>query len=168
MGQRLFTFTLIFLVWIVFAGRLTSDVFIIGIIASMLTTFLFGNMIFAGSSRRLSLGELLKKASLIILFIPVFFYEAVKSALEVSLLVFKKNPSYAPGIVRVRTRLKNITAITILANLITLTPGTLSLDFDREEEAYYIHWINVKTRQEAETRKEIIERFERWLGVIFK
>jgi multicomponent Na+:H+ antiporter subunit E len=36
------------------------------------------------------------------------------------------------------------------------------------EKAYYIHWIDVETLEEAEMKKKIIARFERWIGVIFR
>ncbi len=168
MRQKISSFILIFIVWIIFAGRISLDVVMIGVIASLLTTVLFGQMLFRSSNRKFNLTESLHKILLIIMFIPVFFYEAVKSAVEVSTYIFKKDISFSPGIVKVKTKLTNVTAITILANLITLTPGTLTLDFDRSDRAYYIHWIDVKTREEAEARKEIIEKFENWLDVIFR
>jgi len=168
MRQRISSFILIFIVWIIFAGRVSLDVIIIGIIASLLTTVLLSEMLFRASNRKFNLTESLHKIFLIIMFIPVFFYEAVKSAVQVSNYIFKKDISFSPGIIKVKTKLTNVTAITILANLITLTPGTLTLDFDKSERAYYIHWIDVKTREEAEAGKEIIEKFENWLDVIFK
>jgi len=102
------------------------------------------------------------------MFIPVFFYEAFMAALKVSKHAFEKEPSFSPGIIKVKTSLRNITALTILANLITLTPGTLTLDFDMREKAFFIHWIDVTTVEEAEARKEVFERFENWLEVIFR
>lgn len=168
MRQRISTFILVFAVWIIFAGRMAPDVVIVGIVASLLTTILFGEMLFRNSNRKISITRFLHKIFLVCIFIPVFFYEALKSALEVSGHVFKKKMSFSPGIVKVKTRLTNVTAITFLANLITLTPGTLTLDFDKAERAYYIHWIDVKTKEEAEARKEIIEKFENWLDVIFR
>jgi multicomponent Na+:H+ antiporter subunit E len=49
-----------------------------------------------------------------------------------------------PGIVRISPNLKNDMALTILANSITLTPGTLSVDVDEESNDLYVHWINVQ------------------------
>lgn len=168
MKKKFFAFWIFLAVWIIFTGRFAFDTVLVGMIISLLATILFGQTFFHYGNRKFSLIELLKKISLLFLFIPVFFYEALSSALSVSAYVFKRNPSFSPGIVKVPTSLKNVTAISILANLITLTPGTLTLDFDLGERVYYIHWINVKTKEEAEARKEIIERFERWLDVIFR
>lgn len=47
-----------------------------------------------------------------------------------------------PGIVKMSPGLKTDTALTFLANSITLTPGTLSVDTD-DEKNLYVHWINV-------------------------
>ena len=49
-----------------------------------------------------------------------------------------------PGIVKISPNLKNDMALTILANSITLTPGTLSIDVDEETNDLYVHWINVQ------------------------
>jgi multicomponent Na+:H+ antiporter subunit E len=51
-----------------------------------------------------------------------------------------------PGIVRMRTGLENDASITLLANSITLTPGTLSVDVDGKTNDLYVHWINVDER----------------------
>ncbi len=167
MRQKVFTFTILFCVWIIFTGKISRDVIVIGVLASFITTFLFSDMLFRFSNQKFALPRIMQKLFVLIIFIPVFFYEALLSALKVSALVFKKDLSFSPGIVKVKTHLTNITAITILANLITLTPGTLTLDFDTGEKAYYIHWIDVVTREDVESHRQLIEKFENWLGVIF-
>ena len=72
-----------------------------------------------------------------------------------------------PGIVKVKTRLKSDTALTFLANSITLTPGTLTVDIDRDNGVLYIHWLNVKAKDVETATKIIVERFERILSKIF-
>ena len=168
MKQKFFTFIISFFVWIIFSGKITGDVIMVGIGAGLLTTFFFHDMLLRSSNRSRGWLNYLRVLLLVIGFIPIFFYEVLVAALKVSRHVVEKKPSFSPGIVKVKTHLTNILAITILANLITLTPGTLTLDFDQSERVYYIHWIDVKTREEIEARKEIIERFERWLEVIFR
>jgi multicomponent Na+:H+ antiporter subunit E len=51
-----------------------------------------------------------------------------------------------PGIVRISPGLKTDAGITFLANSITLTPGTLSVDIDETTNDLYVHWINVDER----------------------
>lgn len=168
MLQKISAFIFLMIVWFIFAGKITIDVLIVGSAASLLVTIFFSDMLFREVPRRLPWYHYLKKLVLLLLFIPVFFYEAITAALKVSKHVFEKDPSFNPGIVKVKTELTDITGLTLLANLITLTPGTLTLDYDRGEKAYYIHWIDVETVEEAELKKKIIARFENWIGVIFK
>ncbi len=168
MRQKCLTFISIFIVWIILTGKISDDIVLMGGLVSLIITFLFSDMLFRLSNRKINILEHLRRVGLILLFVPVFFYEALVAALKVSKHVFEKKPSFSPGIVKVNTHLTNVSAITILANLITLTPGTLTLDFDKSERVYYIHWIDVTTKEEAKTRKKIIEKFEKWLDVIFK
>ncbi|ACL69962.1 Na+/H+ antiporter subunit E [Halothermothrix orenii] len=165
---RVFTFIFVFLVWMLLTASPGKDTLLLGIIVSLVSSFLFSDMLFRFSSRTYSFKVYVRKILLMILFIFVFFYEAFVAAIKVARHAFEKTPSFSPGIVKVKTSLTNVSAITILANLITLTPGTLTLDFDTSERSFYIHWIDVHTEEEAETRKALIERFERWLGVIFR
>jgi multicomponent Na+:H+ antiporter subunit E len=46
--------------------------------------------------------------------------------------------------VKINPNLKNDLSLTILANSITLTPGTLSVDVDQKTNELYVHWINIK------------------------
>jgi len=168
MLQRIFSFFFLLIVWIIFSGRISFEVLIVGMAASFLITIFFSDLLFRAPEKRRPWYSYVRKFFLILMFIPVFFYEALMASLKVSYHVLEKTPSFNPGIVKVKTELEDITALTLLANLITLTPGTLTLDYDKSEQVYYIHWIDVKTVEEAELKKEIIARFERWLEVIFE
>ena len=72
-----------------------------------------------------------------------------------------------PGIVKIKTSLKSDTALTFLANSITLTPGTMSVDIDTERGVLYVHWINVRAEDIESATKLIAERFEKILRKIF-
>jgi len=72
-----------------------------------------------------------------------------------------------PGIVKIKTNLSSDSGITALANSITLTPGTLTVDVG-EEGVLYVHWINVRVTDIEETTKLIGERFEWFLKKVFE
>jgi multicomponent Na+:H+ antiporter subunit E len=72
-----------------------------------------------------------------------------------------------PGIVKVKTTLKSDTALTFLANSITLTPGTLCVDIVAEEGLLYIHWIDVKSQDVEKASQLIVTKFENVLKKIF-
>ena len=73
-----------------------------------------------------------------------------------------------PGIVRLKTELKSDTGLTFLANSITLTPGTLTVDINKDDGILYIHWINVVGTDPETTFAEIGSRFEPMLKKIFE
>jgi len=75
------------------------------------------------------------------LFVP-FFTAMAKANIDVAMRVITGKIN--PGIVKIKTGLKKDMALTFLANSITLTPGTLSVDVDEEENDLYVHWIDVK------------------------
>ncbi|MDD3538869.1 MAG: Na+/H+ antiporter subunit E [Atribacterota bacterium] len=70
-----------------------------------------------------------------------FFFAMAKANIDVAYRVITGKIN--PGIVKISPNLKNDAAITLLANSITLTPGTLSVDIDEKNNDLYIHWINV-------------------------
>jgi len=99
-----------------------------------------------------------------ILYIPIFFYECLKANLDVAYRVIHPKMPIKPGIVAIRTSLKSDVGKLLLANSITLTPGTLTVDISGEY--LFIHWINVKSTNVEEATGLIAGRFERYLKVI--
>ena len=86
-------------------------------------------------------------------YLPRFLWECVKANIDVAYRVVHPSLPINPGIVKVKTGLKSDTGLTFLANSITLTPGTMSVDVDREKGFLYIHWIDVKDKDvEAATK----------------
>jgi len=101
-----------------------------------------------------------------LIYVPYFFYYCVKANLDVAMRVIHPDLPIRPGIVKVRTTLKSELAKTFLANSITLTPGTLTMDIDGDD--FYVHWINIHTDDAAKRTAEICGRFEPLLGRIFE
>ena len=98
------------------------------------------------------------------LYTPVFFYECMKANLDVAYRVIHPKMPIKPGIVAIRSTLKSDVGKLLLANSITLTPGTLTVDVT--DEYLFIHWINVKTADVEEATRLIGGRFEGYLKVI--
>ncbi len=70
-----------------------------------------------------------------------FFIAMAKANIDVAIRIF--TGELRPGIVRISPNLKSDLAITLLANSITLTPGTLTVDVDEETGDLFIHWLYV-------------------------
>jgi len=79
--------------------------------------------------------------AMFIAYIGPFFFAMLKANIDVAYRVITGKIN--PGIVRIRTDLKSDLAVTLLANSITLTPGTLTVDIDERTNDLFIHWINV-------------------------
>jgi len=107
----------------------------------------------------------LKKVMYSIAYVGYLFMAIIRSTLDVARRVVQKEIPLNPGIVKVKTRLKSKAGRMILANSITLTPGTLSVDVQGND--YFIHWIDVTAVDEEEATKEIVAGFEKYLEVIF-
>ncbi|WP_396265666.1 Na+/H+ antiporter subunit E [Halobacillus shinanisalinarum] len=101
------------------------------------------------------------------LVILTFIYDVFLSAVRVSRQAFEVKPSFSPRIVRMKTSLENSNSSAILANFITLTQGTLAMDFDISNKNYLIHWINVQSDDEAEGKKALISKHENLIAKIF-
>jgi len=100
------------------------------------------------------------------LYVPYFLYYCVRANLDVAYRVLHPDVPIRPGIVKVRTNLTSEMAKTFLANSITLTPGTLTVDIDGSD--LYIHWINVVGEGVQEHSARIVKRFERLLRRVFE
>ena len=98
----------------------------------------------------------------------LFITELVASALRVARLVLRPdlNAHIRPAIIAFPLSLTSDAEITLLANLITLTPGTLSVDVSADRRFLYIHAIHVTDR--AAFIKEIAAGFEAKVAGAFR
>lgn len=98
---------------------------------------------------------------LFIAYIPVWFIALAKANIEVAIMVITGN--IRPGIVKIKPGLKTNLGKTILANSITLTPGTLTVDLSEKTDDMYIHWIKVKDTKTMDERiKAVCGSFANW------
>ncbi|HLD29134.1 MAG TPA: Na+/H+ antiporter subunit E [bacterium] len=155
-------FLLALIIWMLLALPMDLENFLLGILASGLVTAIFGKYFMIEDDKLWHP----KRFLWLLYYIPVFLYYMVKANLDVLYRVLHPDMPIRPGIVKAKVGLKNKLARALLANSITLTPGTLSMDLRGDE--IIIHWINVQTEDETEVRKMIFEKFERILKEIFE
>ena len=91
----------------------------------------------------------LRKLRRIISLAVLFLYELMVSAIRVAVIVMTPDLKSAlrPAIVAVPLTVKSDAEITLLANLITLTPGTLSVDVSDDRSLLYVHVLTLSTRE---------------------
>ncbi|NQV03880.1 MAG: Na+/H+ antiporter subunit E [Candidatus Omnitrophica bacterium] len=164
MKSRIILFVLGIIVWVFLNWVPDWQHIILGIFASAFVAYMAGDFfvkrphLFTHASRYLWF----------LYYVPVFIWECFKANIDVAYRVMHPDLPIHPGIVKVKTSLRSDTALTFLANSITLTPGTLSVDVDPEKGFLYVHWIEVKHKDVDKATKFIVERFERILKRIFE
>ena len=110
--------------------------------------------------------KLTPKALIFSIIYPVVFSkELIKSNIDVARRVLDPKLPIKPAIVKVHTNLKSKIAKIILANSITLTPGTLTTEI--KDDYLYIHWIEITEDDIEGATHAIVEKFEKYLEVIF-
>jgi len=166
--RRLIYFLVAICVWILIswpfsAGKIDLQVCVAGLVASAIAASLFHELLPEGHHVLFSLVRLFWLA----VFLVVFFYYVIKANLDVVYRALHPAMPIKPGIVKIKTNLKTDAAITALANCITLTPGTMTVDVDRDGYMY-IHWINVRSSDLPRATEMIAGKFERYIKRIFE
>ncbi len=164
MKSRIILFILAFLVWAFLTWPLDPGHFITGIVVSIFAAYITGDMFV----KRPYIFKHLTRYLWFLYFIPVFIWECIKANIDVAYRVIHPGLPINPGIVKVKTTLKSDTALTFLANAITLTPGTMSVDIDPENGILYIHWIDVKNKDIEGATEIIVKTFEDILQRVFE
>ena len=166
--RRLIYFVLAFVIWILLTwpfaeGRIDVQVVIAGLIASIFVAVIFHDIL--PKEHRVFISPV--RIFWALVYLPVFFYYVIKANLDVVYRALHPKMPIKPGIVKIRTTLKTDSGITALANSITLTPGTLTVDLT-DDGFLYIHWINVKSDDIEQATELIAKRFEWFLQKIFE
>ena len=155
----LFGMTLV--LWLALTSSLAAPEVIAGCAVSLVVSLL-GTRIYS----RLGLPPLtIRRVLFAIAYVGVLFAEIIRANIDVAYRVLHPRMPINPGIVIIRTSLKHNIARLILANSITLTPGTFTLDVAGDE--LLIHWIDVKTTDTEGATRMVGERFEKYLKPIF-
>lgn len=154
-------FATLFLFWVLLNGSLAADILIIGAVTALIITLLFRDGLAVFSEFKATPRAFLAA----LLYIPYFFTELVKSNLHIARIVISPSLPLNPGIVKVRTRLKSNMGRLLLANSITLTPGTLTVEIDGEW--LYIHWVTVESADIDAATASIVAGFEKYLEVMY-
>lgn len=157
----LYLFVILFAVWLALTSSLDLQELAAGAVVSFILALFLGK-----TYARLGLPPFtIKRIGYFAVYLLVLLQEVVRANLDVAYRVLHPRLPIKPGIVVVKTELRDDIAKMILANSITLTPGTFTLDV--LGDSLLIHWIYVRSEDPAEATKQIGQRFERYLKVIF-
>lgn len=105
-----------------------------------------------------------RRAYYLVYFIGYVLWEIVLSNLSIAKLVIQPKPKLDPGIIAIPLSVSSGLEITILASVITLTPGTISVDLGDNAEGERVLYVHNLTVGDPETfRQSVKEGFERLL-----
>ena len=156
----LFIITLLF--WLLITLSLSLANVIVGIVAAGVTTGLFGKYFVT------RVGPFLEpqRYGWLILYIFIFLWECIKANFDVAYRVLHPAMPIKPGIVKVELGIKTDLAKTMLANSITMTPGTIAVDVI--DDVMYVHWNYVSSEDPNVYSRKISGRFEKYIQKIFE
>ncbi|MCF7925445.1 MAG: Na+/H+ antiporter subunit E [Candidatus Izimaplasma sp.] len=155
------TFLVLFVIYILLAGFVIDEL-ILGALIAMILTLIIARYV----DYKIDVKLPYRLAVFGFVYIPVFIWQLILSNIDVAKRVLSIQIPLNPGFVKIKTELKGDFAKLILANSITLTPGTLSVDI--KGDTLYIHTVDVKGNTAEENKKHISATFEKILGVVFK
>lgn len=95
----------------------------------------------------LAVGGLLGSLPYVAIYMLVFIKELLTANVDVAYRVLAPSMPIQPAVIEVPLRVESDAAITTIANSITLTPGTLTMDYDVDRNSLYVHAISARDRE---------------------
>jgi multicomponent Na+:H+ antiporter subunit E len=160
--KRFVHFLLLFGIWLVLTWSLHWQDLLAGVIIAAIADLMLGDIYPFNAVKILNP----VRFYWLVVYAINFLGAVVRANFDVAYRVLNINMPIRPGIVKVRTRLQTEMARTFLANSITLTPGTLSVDMI--EDHLYIHWINIVSEDPTKETEIIVKRFENLIERVFE
>lgn len=123
-------YILLYVFWLLLCGKLTLEILLTGIVV-VAAMAVFENRLFGYTPR--TEARVIKKAPVFIAYIAVLAWEVLKAGLTVSRDILFKRYRVTPTLVTFKTDLKTEFGRFLLANSITLTPGTITIRVEENE-----------------------------------
>ena len=132
----LITTIAMFIFWILLSGEFTFILITSGVVASLITAYLSHDIFIGKADLKTETGRVFK----FIVYIPWLLWEIILANVEIAYLVLNPKPLIDPQLVHFKNDLKTDLGIVTLAHSITLTPGTVTVDANREEFVIHAIW----------------------------
>lgn len=154
-------FLLFFFVWIVFNGKITAEIVWLGlVVAAFVFWFICKFMDFSIRKEKLVYKKLVSFGAYVCLLIK----EIISANMTVFYMILTEREEMEPVIVTFHTNLKTEMARVILANSITLTPGTIAVAI--EEDELVVHCLDKSLAEGIENSvfEQRLKELERMVG----
>ncbi|MCU0461607.1 MAG: Na+/H+ antiporter subunit E [Bacteroidales bacterium] len=155
-----FILSLIF--WLLLTFRLSVPNLIVGSVASLICSLIFTRYFITSVYKLVQP----KRYFWFLVYLVVFTWECIKANFDVAYRVLHPAMPIKPGIVKVKTSLKSELARMLLANSITMTPGTISVDII--DDYLFVHWIYVRSDDPEVYTSIITGKFEKYIKNIIE
>ncbi|MCL0064075.1 Na+/H+ antiporter subunit E [Dehalococcoidia bacterium] len=154
------TFILLFGFWLLLSGQMDIMHLGLGLVCSLLVALFSHDLLIRDS------GGILRRLAIFMRFIPYLgwlVFHIIIANINVARLVLDPRLPLRPGIIKLNSRLKSDVAQTTLANSITLTPGTMTVDVVGGD--FYIHCLAIEDEEKILDEERKFERqVERLFG----
>lgn len=128
--------------------------------------FLLGYLIIVALARSPLQRRYVRRLPASVAVVAVFLKELVIANFRVAVAILSPLEKLEPGIVAVPIELETDLEITLLANMLTLTPGSLTLDVSEDRRTLYVHVFHLTDPEEV--RREVKHGFERRIKELFE
>ena len=154
-------FATLMLFWLMLVNSLAPDTLLIGALVSLIIALLYRDGLSFFTEFRWTPEAIIAGVA----YYAYFFRQLVKSNLRLAAIVVDPDLPIEPGILKIRTGLESRMGRLMLANSITLTPGTLTVEM--EGEWLYVHCVTTEDLDTEAATREISAGFERYLEVMY-
>ncbi len=158
----LVVFIITFIVWKMLTWNFEPADTLVGILASLFVTLLYGKE-FPYHPRNTFQA---RRYLVFMKFLGIFFKQMFQANLVMAYRVLSPGPPIKPGVVKIPLRLTSPLGRIVLANAITLAPGTFTLNI--EKDFLHIHWIYKLTDDPIEAEKMICGNLQNILKEVFE
>ena len=152
----------------IFCGEASAQVLIAGAAVSILVAIFSARFFIHGKAF-----YLYNPAKFLVMFFYsciIFMWELIKANVDVAFRALNPKLPVNPGIVKIPVNVESEYGLSMVANSITLTPGTITLDTVEQDgqNYFYVHWINVAEEDPVKAGDAIKGTMEKWVRRIFK
>ncbi|UJL44911.1 Na+/H+ antiporter subunit E [Virgibacillus sp. NKC19-16] len=146
------------IIWMFLQNNYTAVSFVVGYVVGILILLIL--------RRFLTFDFYMTRVWAIIKLIILFIKQLILANIDMVKIVLAPKLKNKPGIIAVPTKLETEWEITLLACLISLTPGTISMDFSDDNKTIYIHAVDAQNKEDE--IEQIQETFVRAIMEVTK
>lgn len=151
-------YIIFFLIWIIFNGQFTLEIALFGLVVSgLIYLFICKFMDYSPKTDLI----ILKKTLALLHYGVILLIEILKANLVVFKMTYSAKYEFEPAIVHFKAPLKSKFAKVLLANSITLTPGTITVNLENDE--YTVHCLDKELAAGIDSSifVQLLEKIER-------